>query len=282
MRRGAGIVGIVLVTAVAMITGAAQAGAVPGEVTHEDFGSADFTDPTTIDNSFVSYLPGRQLTLEGKVDGEAHRLVITVTDLWKTVKGVRTLVVLEQDYDDGVLAENELAFEAQDDDGNVWNLGEYPEEFEDGAFIGAPSTWIAGQSGARAGVLMRTDPHPGTSSYLEGLAPAIDFEDEATITDENKRTCTPVACYRGVLVIDETDLADPSDGHQLKYYAPGVGNVRVEAIGGESQETLKLVKFKTLKGSALTKIRDQALALDRRGYVNSSDYLATTPARQLR
>lgn len=281
MQRAPWVV-VVIAAALALALGADAAGASPGEVTHDDFPSAVFTDGTTIDNSFVPLLPGRQLTLEGKSDGEPHKLVITVTDLWKQVNGVRTLVVLEQDYDDGVLAENELAFEAQDDNGNVWNLGEYPEEFEDGAFIGAPNTWIAGQNGGAAGVLMRVSPHPGQSSYFEGLAPAIGFQDQATISQENQRTCTPVACYRGVLVIDETNPAEPGDGHQLKYYAPGVGNVRVEAVGGDSKENLKLTKFKTLTGSALDRVRKEALALDRRGYVNSADYRATGPASRLR
>ena len=272
---------VAIVTAAVTLIGATGVGASPGEVTHEDFPDAVFSHSTAIDNRFVPLPPGRQLTLSGKVDGEPHRLVITATDLWKTVDGVKVLVVLEQDFDDGELAESELAFVAQDDAGNVWYLGEYPEEFEDGQFIGAPSTWIAGQSNAKAGVLMRVDPHVNTSAYLEGLAPAVDFEDEAFVSAEDQKTCTPVACFKGVLVIDETSLTEPADGHQLKDYAPGVGNVRVEALGGDSQENLKLTKVKTLGADAQKKVRDKALALDRRAYVISADYIATTPARRL-
>ena len=55
-----------------------------------------------------------------------------------------TLVIFERDIQDGALQESELAFEAQDDQGRVWNVGEYPEEYEDGQLTGAPSTWMAG------------------------------------------------------------------------------------------------------------------------------------------
>ena len=41
--------------------------------------------------------------------------------------------------------EGELALWAQDDDGNVWPLGEYPEEYDErGGFEAAPDTWLAG------------------------------------------------------------------------------------------------------------------------------------------
>ena len=66
-----------------------------------------------------------------------------------------------------VLAEEELAFMAQDRDGNVWSLGEYPEEHADDGSISAPRTWLHGKQGATAGVLMREDPRPNTSSMSE-------------------------------------------------------------------------------------------------------------------
>ena len=59
-----------------------------------------------------------------------HQVITTVTDLTKVIDGVRTVVIWERDINDGRLLEGELAFQAQDDDGNVWNLGEYPEEYD--------------------------------------------------------------------------------------------------------------------------------------------------------
>jgi len=50
-----------------------------------------------------------------------------------------------------------------------------------------------------------------------------------------------------VLVVDEwAPLAQPEDGHQFKYHAPGVGVVKVVGKGGTEQETLVLTKDRVL------------------------------------
>src|SRR3990172_8703581 len=114
-----------------------------------DMDPNDFSNPTVINNQWLPLVPGTQLILEGTANrgggGRRHRVVFTVTDLTKVINGVRSVVVWDRDINNGRLAERELAFFAQDNDGNVWNLGEYPEEFNGrGKFLGAPSTWIAG------------------------------------------------------------------------------------------------------------------------------------------
>ena len=107
-------------------------------------------------------MPGTQFVFEGSAivdEGgrNSRRVVTTVTDLSKVIDGVRTLVVWERDYTAGQLSEPELAFFAQDNAGNVWLVGEYPEEYEDGKFDKAPA-WISGQKGARAGIAMLAEP----------------------------------------------------------------------------------------------------------------------------
>ena len=59
-----------------------------------------------------------------------HRFVMNVTDLTKVIGGVRSVVTWDLDYTDGELVEAELAFFAQDKEGNVWRMGEYPEEYD--------------------------------------------------------------------------------------------------------------------------------------------------------
>jgi hypothetical protein len=103
--------------------------------------------------------------LEGEKSRSARRVVSTVTDLGKVIAGVRTLVVWERDYTAGQLGEAEIAFFAQDNAGNVWLLGEYPEEYENAKFVDAP-TWITGQKGARAGIAMLANPQGGYSRLL--------------------------------------------------------------------------------------------------------------------
>ena len=80
------------------------------------------------------------------------------------------MVVWERDYTEDELVEAELAFFAQDNYGNVWHMGEYPEEYENGEFDKAPG-WLAGSKGASAGIAMRAEPRLKTPSYAQGYAP---------------------------------------------------------------------------------------------------------------
>jgi len=94
-----------------------------------------------------------------------------------------------------------------------------------------------------------------------------------------RRTCIPVDCYEDVLVLEEFSQEEP-DAFQLKYYARGVGNVRVGWRGEDpSKETLGLVKVVQLRPEALAKARGQALELEKRAYTISRDvYGRTLPA----
>ena len=225
--------------------------------------------------------PGREYVLEGTADrGEGrlpHQVTITVTDLTKVIDGIQTVVVWERDVNQGKLLETELAFFAQDDDGNLWNLGEYPEEYsEKGKFIGAPSTWISGLSGAQGGIHVHGNPRPDTPSYLTGSAPKVDFLDGAKVEGINQQACGLIGCFPNVLVIDEWNMT-PGDGHQLKNYAPGVGLLRVDPRGGDEEESLILTKVSMLDSNAMTNVRNEALRLDKRGYEHGGQDYAQTP-----
>jgi hypothetical protein len=240
-----------------------------------------FSAPADVDNPMFPLRPGTQFEYRGTiVEGgasEPHSVVFTVTDLTKMVNGVRTVVAWDQDFLRGDLQEQELAFFAQDDGGNVWNFGEYPEEYENGKFAGAPSTWIKGTSGAYGGRHMLARPRVG-AQYVEGRIPAIDFHDVSRISRTGQATCVPNGCYRRVLVVNEWSPGDPKGGLQIKYYAPGVGLVRVGARGGDSQEFLGLHVVRHLSRSALGEVRSAALAMDRRAYRISKVYRVTKPA----
>jgi hypothetical protein len=251
----------------------------------EDFKRARFDDPTHIDNRWLPLKPGTQLVYEGSAivdEGgrQPRRVVTTVTDLSKVIDGVRTLVISERDSTAGQLSEPELAFFAQDNAGNVWLVGEYPEEYEDGKFDKAPA-WLSGQKGARAGIAMLANPRPGTPDYAQGFAPPpIDFTDRARVYKTDQQTCTPVECYKNVLVTEEFNPDEPG-AFQLKYYASGVGNVRVGWRGKkeEEKETLELVDLNHLSSEALAKVRKKALEMDQRAYERSEVYRETPPAQ---
>ena len=247
-----------------------------------DFDPASFSDPTRVDNRWFPLEPGTQLTWQGSaLDGKekiARKVVFTVTGLTKTISGVRTVVGFDRDYNDGELVEPELAFFAQDDDGNVWTLGQYPEEYEDGKVVAAPA-WLAGFEGAEAGLVMRAAPRPGTPDWSQGLGPKVEYADRAKVRKVGARTCVPAGCYEDVLVTEEWDAADPT-ARQLKYYASGLGNVRVGWAGtDEEKEVLELTKVAQLAPTALAAADAQALQLEQRAYQRSKGlYGRTAPA----
>jgi hypothetical protein len=247
----------------------------------------NFPHSARINSRFFPLAPGTQFVYEGRANTGGgslpHRVIFTVTDMVKVISGVRTRVLWDQDLNEGQLAESELAFHAQDRRGNVWVLGEYPEEFDDnGRFSGAPNTWINGVAHATGGVLAPGKPRLGTRAFLEGSSPGIDFLDCGKVFSLNQKTCTPTGCYKGVMVIDETSPLDPESGHQRKYYAPGVGVVRVGAVGDPEGETLVLVAVNHLGAKAMAQVRATVRKLERRAYRISAVYRHTPPARVAR
>ncbi len=212
----------------------------------------------------------------------AHRLVTIVTDLTKVLDGVRTVVVWVEDYKEGKLDEAELAFYAQDKDGNVWSFGEYPEEYFNGRMIKAPA-WIHGLNDSSAGIMMPAAPRLETPSYSQGWAPSVFWTDRGKVDQMGQKTCVPLRCYDDVLVVAETSKAEPN-AEQLKYYARGVGKVRVgwRGEGEKLQEVLELTEFSQLGADALARARAAALKLEKSAYSVSKDvYGATTPLEHL-
>lgn len=250
----------------------------------QGYARTKFSNPTMVDNKWFPLTPGTQLTYEGETVEESgeripHRVGFTVTDLTKVIDGVRTVVVWDRDYSAGQLTETELAFFAQADDGNVWHFGQYPEEHEDGKFVAAPA-WIHGVKGAQAGITIKAEPTVGAPSYSQGWGPEVNWTDRARVHQVGQRTCVPAGCYENVLVTDETSKEEPG-AHQYKYYAPGVGNVRVGFGGNDpTKETLELVKATRLDVQALAQVRAEALKLEKHAYTVSRDVYGRTAPSQ--
>ena len=278
---------ILLVLATLTVTTAATAAAsgpkeLCGPGSEIDFDPWEFPESPKIDNKWFPLKPGMQYTTDGTVTSaegtSAHKVVHTVTGLTKVIDGVNTLVMWDRDYSDGELAESELAFFAQSKDDDVWLFGEYPEEYENGEFVGAPSTFISGIAKAQAGIAMQGHPRTGTPAYVQAYAPKVDFLDCGDVIETNQHVCVPTGCYDDVLVIDEFNPLEPPDaGHQRKFYSAGTGLVRVTADGGDQQETMDLVKIRKLSDAQLRKVNEQALELDNRAYEVSTDVYAKTP-----
>lgn len=290
MRNGARTVSSLVIATVVVLSGCGKAPDARTDTTVSqaslpEFDPGSFVRPTQIDNRYMPLVPGTRFVYEGTTiedDGSAvpHRIVINVTDLTKVIGGVRTLITWDLDYSDGELVEAELAFFAQDDAGNVWHMGEYPEEYEGGRIIDNPS-WFAGLEGALAGYQMLANPQPGTPSYSQGWGPAVDWTDRGQVDALGVEVCTLDQCYQDALVIAEWALDERAFGVQLKSYARDVGNIKVGIRGIDAtQEELNLVAFETMDEATMNAVRRSALELEASGYENSEVYGLTEPLIQ--
>lgn len=288
-RNTAGTSVLLLVAATFTVaTAATAAPSAPAELCGPgsaiNYNAADFTQPTKISNKWLPLKPGMQSTTTGTVtsaDGvHTHSVTEVVTGLTKVIDGVATRVVWDRDYQDGELQESELAFLAQSGQGAVWLFGEYPEEYENGALVGAPSTFIHGLAKAQAGTAMPARPSLTAPDHVQAYAPKVDFLDCGSVFQKDQHVCVPTGCYDDVLVIDEYSPLEPPDaGHQRKFYSAGTGLVKVTAVGGPDQEFMDLVSIGTLTAAQLDQVNAQALDQDARGYkVSRSVYAKTAPA----
>ncbi len=246
-----------------------------------DFDPKNFDNPTTVDNKWFPLQQGTQyiydgITVEDDGTSVSHRVIITVTDLTKIIGGVRTSVTWDRDYSDGELVEAELAFFAQDNEGSVWRVGEYPEEYDAGKVIASPA-WIHGFEDARAGIMMLAQPKLDAPAYREGWGPKVNWTDYGNVDQLGLQTCVPVKCYENVLTIAETSDSEP-DAYQIKYYAPNVGNIKVDwrGAGEKTQETLELTELKQLNPDTLNEVRAEALLLEQNAYKSNINVYGNT------
>jgi hypothetical protein len=234
----------------------------------DSFDASRFGNPATGASDFLPLEPGTQWTREGLVNVGTrrlpHRVVTTVTDVTKEIAGVRAVVVLDQDFNGGQIAEQALDYMAEDKQGNVWSLGSYTESYEGGQFVNATDAWLAGVNGATPGVLMLADPQPGTPEYTESAIPGGEVS-ISRVAETGQSQCVPFKCYKDVLVIEE-------NGAEYKYYAPGVGQIKTEPLSGDGKEEVEdLINLVRLSPRGLAEISAETLKLDKNAAVQAPD-----------
>jgi hypothetical protein len=245
------------------------------------FRARNFADSADLDNTRQPLPAGTEITLQAVAnDGGAllpHMVVLTATDLVKNIDGVWTRVLWQRDWRDGAAVESALVFQAQDDHGNIWQLGEYPELVENELPAGAPETWIAGVAGARAGIVVPGDPDRDEPPYLRAEAPAIGLlQCGMVIRTSADEVCAPAICYDDVLVVEEFSplLAPPV----RRSYVPGIGLVAAAQANSDG-ETLFLSGRRGLTVAERLAADWEAVQLEDRAYETSEVYAETTPMR---
>lgn len=194
----------------------------------------NFPDPTRIDNKYRPLVPGTKYSFEGQKHGVPFRTESAVSNQTKVVDGVTARIVNDVDYEVGQIVETTEDWFAQDNKGNVWYLGEYATQYENGEVKGHEGSWQSGVNGARAGVIMLADPKPGTPQYKQEYLKGI-TEDRGKVSSISESLCVPYKCFQGnVLVIDETSPVERGV-LERKWYAPGVGEIRWNIVKGSPE-----------------------------------------------
>lgn len=183
---------------------------------------ADFT--TEIDNRYWPMRPGsRWVYREGDTEGNSERVVVKVTDKTKKIaNGIEARVVRDTVTEKGVPVEITDDWYAQDKRGNIWYLGEYVTNYENGRVVDHAGSFEAGVDGAQPGIAMPAHPKPGLSyrqEYYKGEA-----EDKAAvITVGEEQVQVPFGYFnRNILMTRDLAPTEPKV-QELKFYAPGVG-----------------------------------------------------------
>lgn len=245
-------------------SGTSAATSTPARTTAVKFDPAIFDNPATGRNPYYPLIPGTQSVREGStlVGGRAvpHQVTTTVTNAYRTVDGVKTVLSLDREVDAGQVTQVSLDFLAEDKQGNVWNLGGYTEQYEGGRFVSAIDPWLAGVNGAKAGILVQADPKTSTPSYSVDQ-PDVEEPSVAKVLKVGVRHCVPFNCFNDVLVVREGKASAPDN--ELKYYARDVGQIdNVPKSDSAHKDVEKMINLTKLSPKTLTEVSKDALKLD--------------------
>jgi hypothetical protein len=183
---------------------------------------AHFAHP--VGNAYFPLTPGLVTRLRGTDGDERFVEKVTVTRRTRLIAGVTATVVHDVVHRaDGSLAEATDDWYADDDQGNVWYLGEDTATYDEhGQLQDREGSWQAGRRGAEAGIIMPSDPHPSTANrqeYSKGVA-----EDQGWVVQRLRRITTPGGAFTDIVRTLEWSRLEPRVISQ-KFYAAGVGIV---------------------------------------------------------
>jgi hypothetical protein len=201
------------------------------------FDPGSFTPGAPVTNTFFPLPVGRTLTYTGTKDGQTQRDVVTITNETKVILGVQTIVVRDVADHNGTLLEKTDDWYAQDNQGNVWYLGEDTAAFGKNGKVDTSGSWQAGVNGAVPGIIMEADPQIPDAYRQEFLAG--EAEDTAWVVDRGETVTVPYGKVRNTLATLEATALEPG-AYDQKVYGPGLGIVLERALSG-ADEVAELV-----------------------------------------
>ncbi|MGH8119806.1 MAG: hypothetical protein ACRESK_04240 [Gammaproteobacteria bacterium] len=219
----------------------AATAAVPG-------GPPTFSNPLDINNAFFPFQPLGLKQFMGSDHGTKIGAIDQYLDETRTFKvngrKVACRILVEYAYEDEELVERSFNYFAQADDGTVYYFGEVVDNYENGVIVNHDGSWLVGGAtqpsdppgtgnAPQPAVFMPANPELGDIFKPEDLYPVVD--ETAVIVGVDLDVQVPAGKYDGAIAVEETTRLAPDK--ELKWYAPGVGVVKVRTRG----ETLRLV-----------------------------------------
>lgn len=190
----------------------------------EDFGLAQRSLSSTGKSEFFVLEPGFELVLAN----DDEQLTITVLEETRAIGSVTTRVIEEREEKKGKLVEVSRNFFAIDPaTGDAFYFGEEVDMYKNGAITSHGGAWLAGENGARAGMIMPGKPAIG-SRYYQELAPGKAM-DRAEIVGLTEMLKTPAGTFHGCLKTREGTALNEKE-HETKTYAPGIGLIQDEDL----------------------------------------------------
>lgn len=206
-----------------------------GEIPEDlpDVEEAEFSNPTNITNPYYGPPEGHIYEYQGfelengeLPDEPSEVIFIERRTETKVVMGITSIIQRDYVMEDGVILEDTDDWLAQDDDGNLWYMGELSKNYdEEGNFIGTEGSWEAGVDGALPGYWLPADPVVGQVYYQEWYEG--EAEDFAEVIAINETVVTDLGTFENVLVTKDINPFE-EDVYELKYYAPGTGLILEE------------------------------------------------------
>jgi hypothetical protein len=181
---------------------------------------ADFVAAVT--NPLFPLAPGTTYHFEGETAEGVETIVTEVLADTRTILGITATIVHDRVFLDGDLIEDTFDWYAQQDNGDVWYLGEDSREIEDGKVVSTEGSWEAGLDGAKPGIIMWGDPAAHLNEeyrqeYYQGVA-----EDVATVIALDEEVEVPHGRFTGCLRTEDRNPLEPG-AVEHKFYCPGIG-----------------------------------------------------------
>src|SRR5215207_2162384 len=202
----------------------------------------DFT--TKIDNPYWPMVAGTRWTYhETDQEGTEQKVLVTVSNQTKKIaNGITARIVRDTVTEDGEIIEDTFDWYAQDEEGNIWYLGENTAEFENGKLKTKEGSFEAGVDGALPGIIMPANPRDGMQyrqEYYKGEA-----EDNGEVLSTDEMAEVPYGQYDNALLTKDTSTIEPNV-LEYKLYARGVGPVLTLGVSGGPGSREELINLDT-------------------------------------